>query len=95
MARIPAEESRRLIRACRALWRLFTVGGLLGVGFLLLGAIAVGLHDPQRHGDQLPPRISAVALTALALASAAGALSCMVDGYIEARECSKSVRCLV
>jgi len=92
---IPVKKLRYLIGARCALWRAFTVGSLLGVGFLMLGTVAASLYDPQRFGDQVPPRITAIAQTLLASACAAGALSCMVDGYIQARGFAKSVRSIV
>jgi hypothetical protein len=79
-------------RVCRILWLVFKVGLPLGVAFLVLGTVALGLYKPQHFGNRVSPRVSAIAETILSVACAALAVLSVLDAYIYARGFAKSVR---
>ncbi len=86
------EKLERIGRVSHALRFIFKAGLPLGVGFLVLGTIVVGPHEPQQFGYRVPPRVAAIGETTMALACAAEALVCLLNGYISLRGGPTSVR---
>ena len=92
LPRISNNRLKSLDTLHTALRRVFIVGTPLGVGILLLGTIAAQLHDPQRFGNEVPPRVAAIAEVVLALAGAVLAVAFLLEGYVYACNSARSTR---
>lgn len=94
--KIPNKELWRSSKVNYALWLIFKLGILLGVGILIFGTIAAGLFYPQRFENRVPPLVSAVADTVMALACMALSLNFLLEGYVFAlKSPKKSMRSII
>jgi hypothetical protein len=83
---------RRLEKTGHALRLVFKIGLPLGVGIIVVGTVIAGLHDPQRSGNEVPPRVSAVGEMVMAIACVALASNCLLEAWVFLHGFAKSVR---
>ncbi len=94
--KIPNKELWRSSKVNYALWLVFKLGLLLGVGILIFGTVLTGLFNPQHSGNRVPPKISAAAEAVMALACMALSLNCILEGYVFALKTpKKSMRSVI
>lgn len=78
-----------------ALWLTFKLGLPLGIAILVIGTIFAGLRGQQQFGQQVPPKVAAVAEAVMALACMALSLNYLLEGYAFVQGDIKSIRSII